>query len=926
MDSAVAKTGAVVAVAEPAAPAGGEGEAEEGEQPTCAEFFFIQKGSGGKAIFLPNNTRFGAAKLSQLFFEFWKVKEPSTLIVADAGMVHPLLFATRALTMLPAFAKNGPWANAMKHTEMALPKDATAEEKEEKAMNVINDVLFLKLKTIFASVLDAAEIANNWIVIDRVNSKSPAAELLIEAAMAQTTSKPKVVVIDSLSRLKNFTCPQARACERDLAKIKKGGAPFGTDSPITQAFVSEFYPATDFMEPSVFYDLDAMPLPRPPEPVHAKEMPDRVKWQYHYLQTFFGSGTHYIVLESHHDCPDLSAIGPYGYVLANGQGPFYDRVKTRIQQGEALVMLHNTGGVVQAFCSLRKGMLSKVPVPESNELLAKLELVSPQPWAKNFGLPEILMMKELHQRAPMLLRNTCCMVDLLEDGSEQVLSVLTCCFSGGGGVPELGLGEAEKLCLLTAWKRHMTLIFNCEKFEKQADYLQLLLYFLAVATTVLSVLFTMEKNGNFPYLKDLTVGDVLAAADAAGANATAAAPAATNIFTDMTILSGTMLLLPIGTALVATMRSRLRPREKWATCLMAAMQIVDQIYKYRLRTEKYDTAKAPPPLPDGTIPDIPVKIRETNARANFVKTCSDIYSKAIQQEVSKGGALKMGKVAKLQTQKADGRREFESKLQGHVAKKLHAAAANIPKYKGGGGTEGAAAKKAAKAEAKKMAKEALKKKGGGKMLGGLLGKFGGKNNQIAAMAEGMMDDAMEQAVDATAGAAGKKATKDAGPDGEKEESATMDEIDDLVSQMAIETYIACRVRPLAQYLEQRSALIAKRNSRLEQAVVIFNTAGSALAILDQADYIAISVAVASQCMAIIDYFYIPAQLSTTNKALEDIHNLISWWDSLSLVQRKTRSTKLQCCMVTETCILSITSARTAESPALPGEAAEEEEE
>jgi hypothetical protein len=31
-------------------------------------------------------------------------------------------------------------------------------------------------------------------------------------------------------------------------------------------------------------------------------------------------------------------------------------------------------------------------------------------WAKTFGLPEVLMMLELHQRAPMLLRNTVVMV------------------------------------------------------------------------------------------------------------------------------------------------------------------------------------------------------------------------------------------------------------------------------------------------------------------------------------------------------------------------------------------------------------------------------------------------------------------------------------------------------------------------------------
>ena len=57
-------------------------------------------------------------------------------------------------------------------------------------------------------VLDAAEIAKNWIVIDRVNAKSPAAELLIEAAMAQTTARPTVLVVDSYTRLKNFTCDE----------------------------------------------------------------------------------------------------------------------------------------------------------------------------------------------------------------------------------------------------------------------------------------------------------------------------------------------------------------------------------------------------------------------------------------------------------------------------------------------------------------------------------------------------------------------------------------------------------------------------------------------------------------------------------------------------------------------------------------------
>ena len=112
--------------------------------------------------------------------------------------------------------------------------------------------------------------------------------------------------------------------------------------------------------------------------------------------------------------------------------------------------------------------------------LIRCELTSGAAWTKLFGLPEIVMLKELHQRAPVLLKNTIMSVDVMADASEQVLSlhadglphcmlvaslnacwwppslhadglphcmqvlsVLYTCFSGGAIIHELGLGEAE---------------------------------------------------------------------------------------------------------------------------------------------------------------------------------------------------------------------------------------------------------------------------------------------------------------------------------------------------------------------------------------------------------------------------------------------------------------------------------------------------
>ena len=72
-------------------------------------------------------------------------------------------------------------------------------------------------------------------------------------------------------------------------------------------------------------------------------------------------------------------------------------------------------------------------------------------------------------------------------------------------------------------------------------------------------------------------------------------------------------------------------------------------------------------------------------------------------------------------------------------------------------------------------------------------------------------------------------------------------------------------------------------------------------------------------MAFVDYFYVQSQLAATNRALQECHNMLIWWDSLSLVQRKKRSTKLQCTSTVEGAILDLCASRTSMSAALPSE-------
>ena len=405
----------------------------------------------------------------------------------------------------------------------------------------------------------------------------------------------------------------------------------------------------------------------------------------------------------------------------------------------------------------------------------------------------------------------------------------------------------------------------------------------------------------------------------------------------------TMIMLPILATLVGTIRTNLRPREKWATCLMASNQIVDQIYKFRLRTDKYDT-QAPLPVKEGEEPvEISPKMRATVARKDFIETCTQIYSHAISTEVSKGGALKMGEMAKLQTQHEADRKIFIERLKRHVKGNLYGQ--KLPKapdeLKKKPMTKQQAAKEleGKKNQAKKTLNKAknLKKSKQGGMLMKLMSmtpagkKMAKQAEKMMAQADGAMGamDKLNGAMDMVSKVGGQVmdvADKVATAGGDGEPDAEQDDlgakkgggVDDLVSQMPIEAYIDARVRPYVEYLERRAPIMSCRGLVLEHIAMIMNAAGAVLALFN-GEYIAITVAVASVSMAFLDYFYIPSQLAATNKALEDCHNLLLYWDSLSLVQRKTRAVKLKVCLCVEGAVLALCQARTGVSSALPSE-------
>jgi hypothetical protein len=85
-------------------------------------------------------------------------------------------------------------------------------------------------------------------------------------------------------------------------------------------------------------------------------------------------------------------------------------------------------------------------------------------------------------------------------------------------------------------------------YNKRSWTLQFVLYFVGLITTTLSVL-----TGDYKALQD------------------------------MYELRITMLMLPVASALIATVSTRLRQHQKYSICKMASYEIVSEIYKFRVK-------------------------------------------------------------------------------------------------------------------------------------------------------------------------------------------------------------------------------------------------------------------------------------------------------------------------------------------------------
>lgn len=502
----------------------------------------------------------------------------------------------------------------------------------------INNLIYTKLKEVFNALLDAAKQADAWIVVDRTNGQGSAtAEVFLELALERGAQRPTIVAIDSLERLgEGRDGNRAHSVLRQLCKAfhdedNVNQSPNGTERELPIDFM---YSLDEFDRPDGFADCPDEELPFAVLREHMRRDHDGTcepnrKWMYFYQDSLFANATHYIIKNNDSDEFDIESLASLGFVYAHGDACTYKRLRANIQKAKPIVMLHNSGSVVTAFSWLQRVLAHNFPAPQPDALRGPLKFLianlSKASWTEHLGMPDVIMMKGLADRAPQLFRKHIVSVDILTETEEQMMQLITSCvLSDGSSVPELGLGNAETNVVYNAWRLHMTLAQNARVMWFKSVFAQLLVWALALVTTTIAITIGSFGVGYNPE------GAVLMRMIQLDEGTT---------FLITYYLGQAALLLPIASALATTLAAKMLWRDKWSVCYMAATQLVAEIYKFRMMSLEYEYR--PPAVAEGEDPPPPPTDKEKKrlARVLFVHRVSSFYSCAVR-ELSQGSGIK----------------------------------------------------------------------------------------------------------------------------------------------------------------------------------------------------------------------------------------------------------------------------------------------
>jgi hypothetical protein len=144
----------------------------------------------------------------------------------------------------------------------------------------------------------------------------------------------------------------------------------------------------------------------------------------------------------------------------------------------------------------------------------------------------------------------------------------------------------------------------------------------------------------------------------------------------------------------------------------------------------------------------------------------------------------------------------------------------------------------------------------------------------------------------------------------KENGQSKIEKDTVFGPLTIDTYIVCRLIPLVCKYKEEAPKVNRIFTALELISFSFTSFGALLAVLNLAEWVAITVAIAGALQSAVARSGLRARRDQLNVNISILHNLLTWWDSLTIVERRTLAAREKIVLTTEDCVLSLAEEQT----------------
>ncbi|GMI05119.1 hypothetical protein TrVE_jg12256 [Triparma verrucosa] len=828
--------------------------------------------------------------------------------------------------------------------------------------SILSNMLFERLVNIYVTIIEASAKANNWILIDRIaDDHSPTAELLLEYALTRTQSTPNIIVVDSLARFKSgkgsWATDQHKALEDLFTNIKKKSSENKNNDVESVPALSNFSHFKDWRDFVGDDDLPFEPtekekqfgIPSDPEhPYASYQVHGKKRWSFYYRSTLFASGTHYVIVGEKGYNFNRAGLGSTGYIFANGGNAEYYQLKKCIREGRPSILLMNTGSVTQAFCSLRAGLRWKKIKKDTDHyrltnpqldsaIQGALQVLQHEDyWAYKFGLSEIDLCNDVLSRSPLLFDSYIISADIISMSQEDVLNTVSQVFSDGGksGIPELGVGNAEDLVVYNAWQRHVVLFENSVSYRFDANKLYMMLVITAFLTTLTSVIYSNLKGDFDPVPRQELLDSSCPTYDPENAGADTACD---KLYVHLTeaedleafgkALNIFVIVLPIIAGFLGTVLSRYALEARWKMAYMRSMQIASEIFVYRSKVGRYK---------DVSREELQRAKKEgrgamEDERPHFVRRVQHIFTNALSGEIGTSGSLSFSDSYEPSALFSTSTNNKEEEVYSHIDKYLYENFAGKEKQRR---KEKLLAEKRNSSKDKKWMKKQSKvtKTGFSSFLpfgnkkestneeamenaavitgkkkvksmdtllsvlvseGGSQGKVSSKRKHL------VFKEEIKEIMYGSSGKKGLEKSRKVG-DGEVKE----EDKDTCFNLMSIDEYFSHRIVPLVRLYEYKAPLLSSKLTTLEIVSFIFTSFGALLAVINLAHWVAITVAIAASLESYISHSGLRQQRDILNKNIKEIQNMLTWWDSLTIVERRQLQNREKAVMTTEECFIA----------------------